>query len=298
MKISAVVNTLNEEKNIERCLKTLSWVDEIVVCDDGSVDKTLDIAKKYDAKIFHHRLAGYVEPARNFGIDKTQGSWILVVDCDEEIPQKLAKKLQDISKSKENIECVAIPRKNFIFGKWIKYSGWWPDYQIRFFKKGKVFWTDKIHQDPKTEGVGCSLLPQDEFAIIHHNYQTVGQFIERMNRYTNIEARQLISEGYRFNWLDLFKKPDQEFFNRFFAQKGYKDGLHGLVLSSLQSFSFFLTYLKVWEIEGSKEQDVDLKELKKQAFSNLREFKFWIFDALEKSEKGARKFIYKFLQKI
>lgn len=296
--ISAVINTLNEEKNIERCLKALTWVDEIVVCDDGSVDKTLEIAKKFGAKIYHHNSTGFVEAARNFAARLAQGDWILVVDADEEIPEKLAKKLTEFVKSANPPDCVAVPRKNIIFGKWIQHSGWWPDYQIRFFKKGKVKWTGKIHEDPKTDGIGCSLIPNEDLAIIHYNYQTISQFINRMNRYTDIEAKELVASGYKFNWLDLFKKPSAEFYSRFFAQKGYLDGLHGFILASLQSTSFFVTYIKVWEAQGAKEQEIELKEFKKEVFSQLSEFKFWLYQSLSETAKKGEKLFFKLIKKF
>lgn len=319
MKISAVVQTLNEEKNIVRCLESIQKLaDEIVVVDDGSTDKTLEIAKKFGAKIFHHQSAGFVEAGRNFAIEKATGDWILVIDADEEIPKTLVKTLKEIiSRSKKSYQStlerkvvrnlkqnfsqithILIPRKNIIFGKWIAHSGWWPDYNVRFFKKGKVKWSGKIHQDPETLGAGCSILPGEDLAIIHHNYDTVGQFINRMNRYTDIEAKELILQGYKFNWVDLIKKPTAEFLSRFFAQQGYKDGLHGLILASLQSFSFFVTYIKVWELQGAAEQEIELTELRKQTLSAVGEFKFWLFDAMAAGKKGTKKFLYKILRKL
>ena len=300
MNISAVINTLNEEKNLERCLETLDWVDEIVVCDDGSTDKTIEIAQKFTDKIFYHRGKGYVEVARNFAIQKAQGNWILVVDADEEIPGSLAKKLQVLANGKQAtaISHVLVPRKNIIFGKWIQHSGWWPDYNIRFFKKGKVRWSEKIHKDPETEGMSFSIRPDEDLAIVHHNYENISQFIDRMNRYTDIEVKELVASGYRFNWLDLFKKPNSEFLSRFFAQEGYKDGLHGFILAALQSFSFFVIYLKVWELQGAKEQDIDLSQLKKQSFEMLKEFKFWLFEAIASGKRGGEKLFFKLLKKL
>lgn len=296
--ISAVINTLNEEKNLEKCLKTLGWVDEIVVCDDGSVDRTIEIALRFGAKIYRHKSEGFVEAARNFAIDKAKGDWILIVDADEEIPQKLAKKLEEITRSKNPPDCVAIARKNIIFGKWIEHSGWWPDYNVRFFKKGKVKWIGEIHKDPETQGVGCSLLPYEEFAVIHHNYQTIGQYIARMNRYTDIEAKDLINSGYKFSWLDLIKKPNSEFLSRFFAQKGYLDGLHGLILATLQSLAIFVRYIKVWELQGAAEQEIDLAKFKKQSFESLKELKFWLFETMAKNAKRGEKLFYKLLKKL
>lgn len=301
MKISVVVNTLNCEKGLARVLKSVQKLaDEIVVCDDGSTDRTLDIAKEFNANIFHHKSAGFVEPARNYAIERAQGPWVLILDCDEEIPPSLAGKLKELSSGerRSQIDYVLIPRKNIIFSKWVKYTGWWPDWQVRFFKKGKVSFTEKIHGEPKAQGREWKLSDKESYAIIHHNYQTVGQFVERMNRYTDIEARELVSSGYKFSWLDLLKKSDGEFLSRFFAQQGYKDGLHGFILATLQSISLFLTYLKVWELEGQTEQTIELKDLKRETFLGFKEFKFWFFDSISKGEKGLKKLMSKFLQKI
>src|SRR3990170_3911426 len=202
-KISAVINTLNEEKNLSRAMESVKWADEIVVCDMYSEDKTVEVAKKLGAKIVRHKRINYVEPARNFVISKASGPWILVLDADEEIPDSLAKRLQEFAKSKIKSDFVEIPRKNIIFNKWMKASMWWPDYQVRFFKKGSVVWGDKIHSKPDTRGQGLQLPAEEKWAITHQNYQTIGQFIERMNRYTSIEAEELTKEGYKFDWQDL-----------------------------------------------------------------------------------------------
>lgn len=260
-KISVVINTLNEEKNIRRVIDSVKWADEIIVCDMYSDDETVKIAKEMGAKVVFYKRVGYVEPARNFAISKASGDWILILDADEEIADKLADRLRKIAKNSLEINYIEIPRKNIIFGKWIKYSGWWPDFQIRFFKKGKVLWNDQIHIKPKTEGEGLKLELEEKWAIIHHNYQTIGQFVERMNRYTQIEEEQLRKSGYQFSWQDLFEKPMSEFLSRFFAREGYKDGLHGLSLSLLQAFSFLVLYLKLWENDGFQSKTLEISEI-------------------------------------
>lgn len=249
MKISTVINTYNEEKNISRCLESVKdFADEIVVVDMHSADKTVEIAKKYGAKVFEHEYTRYVEPARNFALAKATGDWILLIDADEELPQTLLKKLEDIVK--ENVfDYVEIPRKNIIFNKWIEHSRWWPDYLVRFFKKGKVEFSNKIHVPPATKGEGKKLDPVEENALLHNNFQTIFQFIERLNRYSDIQSEELLKNGYKLNWQDLVVKSSNEFFSRFFSGKGYKDGIHGLALAILQSFSETAVYLKVWEKE-------------------------------------------------
>jgi len=275
MKISAVVNTYNEEVNIDRCLSSLhSFADEIVLVDMGSTDKTTKIAKNYTNKIFTHPYTGFVEPARNFAIEKTTGDWVFLIDADEEITKDLKNLLLKLAKTSSK-SFFRIPRKNIIFGKWIKHANWWPDYQIRFFKKGHISWSDKIHSVPLTRGEGLDLEAKVEHAIIHYNYQTISQYIDRLNRYTNIQAKELYLNGYKFDWKDLISKPSHEFLSRFFQSRGYKDGWHGLALSLLQSASMLVLYAKVWELEGFTEGKIDLVEVKKELNERGRQENYW-----------------------
>ncbi|MCJ7786733.1 glycosyltransferase family 2 protein [Patescibacteria group bacterium] len=257
-KISVVVNTWNEEENIKRCLESVRQLaDEIVVVDMYSKDRTAAIAKKLGAKVFFYKYMSYADPAKNFAFRQAQGDWILSLDADEEISPLLAKRLQDLAQNPEEVTYFRLPRKNIIFGKWIKHSRWWPDYNIRFFKKGAVRWSEKVHSVPLTRGTGKDFEAKEANAIIHYHYQSISQYLERLNRYTKIQSRELINSGYRFSWPDIIKKPMGEFLSRFFAGEGYKDGLHGLVLALLQAFSELTKYLKVWEKEKFIDQDIN-----------------------------------------
>ena len=143
--ISVSIVCFNEDKKIEDCLISLrGFVDEIVVVDLGSTDDTEKIAQKFGAKIFHHEFAPFVELVRNYAISKTTGDWILILDPDEKVTDSLKNKLKQVIQE-DLFAAVNIPRKNIFFDKWIKYTNWWPDRHVRFFKKGKVKWTSKIH---------------------------------------------------------------------------------------------------------------------------------------------------------
>jgi len=249
IKISAIVNTRNEEANIEDCLKSLKFADEIIVVDMESKDKTVKLALKHTKNVFNHKNVGYVEPARNFAIKKATGDWVLIVDADERIPRSLAVKLIKITKENKT-DFVRIPRQNLIFGRWIKYSRWWPDYNIRFFKKGVVEWQDQIHSIPITTGIGVNLEPQKELSIIHHHYTSIDQYLTRSIRYSKTQGKELIAQGYKLDTKDVIFKPVGEFLSRFFAGEGYKDGFHGFILASLQAFSILLVYLYVWQEQG------------------------------------------------
>lgn len=300
IKISAVINTRNEAENINDCLNSVKFADEIVVVDMESTDQTKEIAKQFTDKIFDHPPVGYVEPARNFAINKAIGDWILIVDADERIPKSLANKLIDIVEKGEG-DFVRIPRKNMIFGQWIKHSRWWPDLNIRFFKKGSVEWQNEIHSIPVTYGTGINLPQEEEFAIIHYHYKSIDEFLERAIRYSKQQAKELVKADYKFEPSDLITKPISEFISRFFAGEGYKDGLHGLVLAFLQSFAVMLIYLRVWQEKEHKPIHVgEMTPIWQKAFMDkFKELQYWYLTVLLQTEKSkAKRLIYKVKRRL
>lgn len=271
--ISVVINTLNEADGLPKVIASVkNLADEIIVCDMESTDNTKEIAKKLGAKVFTHKRLPYVEPARNFGISKATSDWILVLDVDEEISPNLAKKIIEIVKS-PTADYYRIPRKNIIFGHWMKHTRWWPDYNIRFFKKGSVVWNEAIHGVPFTQGKGSDIEPNEDFAIIHNNYEDIDEYIEHTLRYSKVQSKELIKNGYQFSWHDIVSKPVNEFLSRYFVGEGYKDGLHGLILSLLQSFSELITYIRVWNY---KEENITKNEIKNEFNKNISHLKWWI----------------------
>lgn len=280
-KISVVINTLNEEKNLPRALASVkSFADEIVVVDMKSDDKTVEIAKKVGAKVYQHKRIGYVEPARNYAISKATGEWILILDADEQAPKTLIRELKKIVQ-KPKADYYRLPRKNIIFGRWIKHSRWWPDYNIRFFRKGFVSWSEIIHSVPITQGKGLDLQAREDLAIIHYHYDSIEQFVERMNRYTNEHAKLRVKD-YKFKWQDLIKKPTEEFLGRYFSGEGYKDGIHGLALAGLQAFSELVLYLKIWQKEGFKEEKIQIREVVEAMKDAETDVHYWQADVLLK----------------
>ncbi len=275
-KISVVINTLNEASSLPRVISSVKGLaDEIIVCDMESSDNTREVAKKLGAKVFTHKQLDYVEPARNFAISKAKGEWILILDVDEEIPSGLIKKLKEIVK-KPKSDYYRIPRKNIIFGKWMKHTRFWPDYNIRFFKKGMVSWNEVIHAVPMTQGLGADIPDKEEYALVHHNYEDIDQYIERMNRYTKVQSQELMKNGYVFAWQDLITKPLNEFLSRYFAGEGYKDGIHGLTVSLLQALSELTLYSKVWQKQGFKEGEIKKNEISTELNRGIHDLKWWM----------------------
>lgn len=245
--ISASIVCLNEAEKLEKCLRSLTgFADEIVLVDLGSNDKSRKIAESFGAKVFRHKFVPYVEYIRNFAISKTTGDWVLILDPDEMVTDQLVGKLKEIIKV-DKVAAVNIPRKNIFFGKWIAHTNWWPDYHVRFFKKGKVKWSNKIHKYPEVDGKIFNIEAKENLAIIHYGYDTVKQFIDRQNRYSEIEAENLHEEGMRFSWSAFFWKPTREFLVRFLKHKGFLDGFYGFALTFLMMIYQLQVMIKLWE---------------------------------------------------
>jgi len=300
IKISAVVNTRNESENIFDCLKTLGFCDEIVVVDMESEDNNKEIVKQFTDRIYDHKMVGFVEPARNFAIKKALGDWIFIVDADERVPKTLAAKLIEIA-DKNEVDFVRVPRKNLVFGHWLQHSRWWPDYNIRFFKKGSVDWQDEIHSVPITYGNGINLDVEQGTALEHHHYRTIDEYFIRALRYSDQQSKELIESGYKFDPVDLIKKPTGEFLSRFFAGEGYKDGLHGLVVAVLQFFSILLIYLKVWQNEGSKpvSERVFTQTWQSVFLEKFKEFRYWFLTSkIQNSKNKTEAFLLKLQRRL
>jgi len=212
-KLSVVISAFNEEKKIEDCLKSVSFADEIIFVDNSSTDQTLKIAKKYTPKIFVRENNPMLNINKNFGFSKAKNDWILSLDADERISPELAKEIQSsIINHKSSVAGYWIPRKNIIFGKWIEHTGWYPDYQLRLFKKGKGRFEEKhVHEMIKLEGEAGKL----ESPIIHYNYENISHFLKKTLLYAENEADQLIEKGYNFSWQDCpfsHKRVHEPFF--------------------------------------------------------------------------------------
>lgn len=246
--ISVIVNTCNEEEYLNRCLLHLKWADEIVIVDMYSTDRSVEIARKYTDKVYFHEKAISVLYARNFSLSKASGDWILIVDPDEIVPKSLADKLIEIAGSNPDFSAVQIPFQLVCFGKRFKYA--YPvDWKPRFFKKGCVDFPARVHAHPVVSGKTYLLPKEESYLCQHYVAENIFRLIEKFNRYTTDEAEHMYKDdGIRFKLIDLIRKPLAEFYNRFFARKGYKDGREGFIFCGLMAVYRFLTYAKIWEI--------------------------------------------------
>lgn len=299
-KVSAVISAYNEEKNIERCLKSLKFADEIVVVDNSSQDKTLEIAKKYTNKIFTQKNnPKEIDMQKNTGFEKASFEWVLSIDADEEVSEGLGKEIKDTIKGKNLPNGFYIPRKNIIFGKFIQNTGWYPDPQLRLFRKGKAkFVKQHVHEPVRLEGEAGYLTKE----LIHHHYNSISEFLQRtITLYAPNEAEEYLKKGYEFKYFDAIRFPLNEFLSRFFARKGYKDGFHGLILSLFMAFYHFLIFAFIWEKKGFVEYDKDdfLAQSEKELKKSGREILYWLTkEKLESIKNPLRKNLTKLTSKL
>ncbi len=297
-KISAIINTKNAADTLDACLSSLSFADEIIVVDMHSIDKTKAIALSHGVKFLLHDDLGFVEPARNFAIAQAKHDYVLVIDADEVISSGLQKRIQSILKEKEPADVYLIPRQNIVFGQWLKHTGWWPDYQARFFKKGSVAWSSTIHQPPTVSGKVMKLPPEESLAIVHHHYQSVLSYIERLNRYTSVQAEGLL-KGYvqQVDQPALVSSFFNEFFRRFFVFFGYKDGVVGTSLSFLQASYELTVLLKMWEHLDKRSHQNEEKAVIEALCKSRSDLSYWLADWNVKNSSGLKKLYWQVRRK-
>lgn len=295
MKLSVVISAFNEEKKIEDCLKSVYFAQEIILIDNSSSDKTSEIAKKYNAKVFVRENNFMLNINKNFGFSKANGDWILNLDADERISPQLQKEILKAVKNPE-INGYWIPRKNIIFGKWIEGGLWWPDYQLRLFRRGKGKFPEKhVHEYLKVEGETEKL----NSPLIHQNYTSIDQYLYKMlNIYVPSEIKN--RDGIKIQWVDSLRYPVEDFLKTFFLQKGYKDGLHGLVLSLLQAFYMEIVFVKLWEKQGFKKKNPKnfLIQIEKEFKRIGKEFRYWLLTSkISETGNPLKKIFYRTLRK-
>lgn len=230
MKIAAVVLTKNEARHMADCLATLDWADERVVFDSFSDDDTVPIARASGARVIQHPFTGYASQ-RNAALEQVEADWIFFVDADERATPELGAEIRQVVHRHQVGWWV--PRKNIIWGKHIRHTGWSPDYQMRLLKRGFARYDParEVHEVGVLDGAEGFL----HNPLTHYNYETVRQFVQKQGRYTEYEARILLESGVVPRARGLIGQPLREFYRRFVSLQGYKDGGHGLLLSLLMA---------------------------------------------------------------
>jgi len=286
MKISVVISTFNRSASLKRTLESVvPFADEIIVVNSGSTDDTVGIAKKYTPNVFTRQNNLMLNVNKNYGFSKASGDWILNLDDDEIVPQDLAREIRSrIKTAPEDISGYWIPRKNIIFGKWIRHGLWWPDTQLRLFRAGTGKFPEKhVHEYIEVHGKTETI----HTAFTHYNYDSIGQYLLKMQTlYIQSEVDRYVSTGYRVRWEDALRFPVSDFLKIYFAQSGYKDGLHGLVLATLQSYYSFLIFAVLWERQKFIQLDIPLSCISNEYIRSTREASYWLDTAKLKTTRN------------
>jgi len=246
-KLSVIVITLNEERNIAECLQSVQWADEIILVDSESSDNTVEIAKNYTSKIFIRKWDGY-SSTKNFALQQCKNDWILWLDADERVTPELKQSIQQVvNEDGKNFDGYEVSRRAYFLKKWIRHCGWYPGYVVRFFRKNKAkFIAVRVHESIEIEGKIGKLKGN----LIHYTDENIKQYFEKFNMYTSLASVDLYENGKRFSIIDLTIRPLFMFFKMFFLRLGFLDGIHGFILSVLSSAYVFVKYAKLWEIQS------------------------------------------------
>ncbi|MDP4011907.1 MAG: glycosyltransferase [Candidatus Roizmanbacteria bacterium] len=256
--ISAIIIAVGEPKYIFQVIQSIfNIVTEVVIIDIGlSAEWKNQLKHMQKVRIIQEKPVEYVELLREKSKQYAKNDYILMLDPDELVPPELA---TQILENYQKYDFISIPRKNIIFGKWIQHSRWWPDYQIRLFKKDRVSWSKNLHAQPKTTGNGWTVPPDENQALEHYNYESLDEYMTKMMRYAKADASTHLSSEETFTLSQALTQGSSEFISRFFASDGYKDGMHGFVLSFLQLMYYPLVYFYYWE--GRKYENVETKTI-------------------------------------
>lgn len=267
LRISAVINTLNEEINLPYAIGSVrTWVDEIVVVDMYSDDRTVEIAREFGAKVVFHERVGFADPARAFALEQASGDWILMLDADEMIPRPLSGALLKLAAGSD-VNVVEVHRLNYFFGTPLmhSFSGPHRDRIPRFFRKGHIIATPAIHKflHPSPGSRVFDLGYEPGFAIVHFAYVDSQDFIEKLNRYTGIEARQAFERGERVKLFSAVLKAAKVLGGRYFITGGFRDGWRGLYVSVLYTFYRVVAIAKLYELtalEGREQIEMKYRQ--------------------------------------
>lgn len=256
-RISAVVITYNEEETIQRALNSLKAVsDEIVVVDSHSTDATVQLCSRYTDRVLKKSWQGYREQ-KQFATDQASHDWVLSLDADEALSPKLTEEILQWKERENDCEGYYLPRKTFFMGRWIEHTTWYPDWQLRLFKKSRGRWEGgRVHESFRVTGPTARLRGQ----IYHHTYESFSEYLQQLERFSSLAARDLFEQGRRAHSIHFVFHPPAIFLKNYLLRLGFLDGKPGLAVSALAAVSSLFKYLKLWEIqsEAPKEMPMDL----------------------------------------
>jgi glycosyltransferase involved in cell wall biosynthesis len=250
--ISVVILTKNEEKNIKRCLESIKWCDEIIIIDDESLDKTVEIAKRYKVTIYSSPLRGNFSAQRNFGISKAKNEWVLFVDADEVVSDALAFEISNAIQLKDqnlnNYSGFYLRRTDYMWRTQLRYGESGCIKLLRLARKGFGSWKGMAHEEWKINGsIGNLLNP-----ILHFPHKNLDEFLKEINFYTDIRAVELKNKNTKVFFWSIVVYPLGKFVINYLFKKGFLDGMPGLIYAITMSFHSFLVRSKLWSINNAQ----------------------------------------------
>ncbi len=242
--ITIIIHSYNSQKEIEKTIKSAKLLTKsIILVDMESTDKTIEIAKRMSIQIFNFPKKNYVEPAREFGINKSITDWVFILDSDERLTRELAEEIKSVIQN-EQFSYYKVPRKNIFMDRWLTHGGWWPDHQIRLInKKYFISWPKEIHSTPLIEGKEGTL----KNSLIHMSHGNLTNMVDKTLVFENIEANMLYQAKKPVTTLTFFRKFFGELWRRGFKKLGLLDGAVGVIETIYQAFSKTITYLLLYE---------------------------------------------------
>jgi glycosyltransferase involved in cell wall biosynthesis len=242
-RLSAVVVTFNEEERLRACLESVAWADEIVVVDALSTDKTAQIAREFTDRVFVRPWPGFAAQ-KNFGLEQATGEWILSLDADEEVSRELKEEILGALASSAGATGYQVPRRNIMWGRWIRHGGLYPDWQLRLFQRGQGRFVNRaVHESVDVIGPVERL----RAPLLHRSYRGLADFVARADRYSTLAAEEWVRSGRPARAGDLVLRPAGRFVSMYVVRAGFLDGWRGFLLAVLYAYYVFIRSAKVWE---------------------------------------------------
>lgn len=242
-RLSVVIVTKNEEERIRACLEAVAWADEIIVIDAESEDKTASIARELTDHVIVRPWPGYAAQ-KNYGLDQARGAWILALDADEIVSPALRAEIEGIVAADGPADGYAVPRRNILWGRWIRHGGLYPDWQLRLFRRGRGRFGERaVHESAQVGGDVRRLAGHLE----HRSYRDVSDFLARADRYSTLAAEDMVARRRRVHAWDFVLRPLGRFFGMYVLERGFLDGWRGFLLAALYAYYVLIRCAKVWE---------------------------------------------------
>ncbi|MCG8473825.1 MAG: glycosyltransferase family 2 protein [Desulfobacterales bacterium] len=243
MQISAVIIAKNEELNLEKCLKSLSWADEIVVVDSGSQDRTIEIAKAHGARVIETPWLGFGK-TKQFAVESASHDWVFSIDADEVVTEALQKDILSCAGSGD-VGGYRVQRLSFYLGRAIRFSGWRSDAPLRLFDRRLGRFNDKMVHESVEMGAPVGMIRSQ---MLHYTYPTIASHLAKIESYSGLGALQQFEKGKKINLFSAAMHGAGKFLKMYVFQLGFLDGKEGFILSVISSFGVALKYFKLWEL--------------------------------------------------